>query len=84
METNTPKIGIRVGLIVPRYKHSAVERNQLKRRLRELVRTQLLIAELIMDIVVRTRPEAYGISFNSLKTDFENAVIQLTQLMESS
>ena len=27
-----------MGFIVPRYKHSAVDRNRLKRRLRELVR----------------------------------------------
>jgi len=34
----------RVGFVVPKYGHSSVERNRLKRRLRELVRTRLLPA----------------------------------------
>ncbi|MDQ6611396.1 MAG: ribonuclease P protein component, partial [Gemmatimonadota bacterium] len=32
----------RVGVVVPRYGHSAVDRNRLKRRLRELIRVELL------------------------------------------
>jgi RNase P protein component len=32
----------RVGFVVPKYGHSSADRNRLKRRLRELVRTQLL------------------------------------------
>jgi RNase P protein component len=34
----------RVGFVVPKYGHSSVDRNRLKRRLRELVRTRLLPA----------------------------------------
>jgi RNase P protein component len=34
----------RAGFVVPKYGHSSVERNRLKRRLRELVRTRLLPA----------------------------------------
>lgn len=34
----------RVGCVVAKYSHTAVERNRLKRRLRELVRTRLLPA----------------------------------------
>ncbi|MBA4071866.1 MAG: ribonuclease P protein component [Gemmatimonas sp.] len=34
----------RVGVIVPRFSHSAVERNLVKRRLRELIRMELLPA----------------------------------------
>jgi RNase P protein component len=32
----------RVGFVVPKYGHTSVDRNRLKRRLRELVRTRLL------------------------------------------
>lgn len=32
----------RVGFVVAKYSHTAVERNRLKRRLRELVRTRLM------------------------------------------
>jgi RNase P protein component len=34
----------RVGFVVPKYGHSSADRNRLKRRLRELVRTRLLPA----------------------------------------
>ena len=71
--------GTRVGLIVPRFKHSAVARNQLKRRLRELVRLQILPAQLEADLVLRIRPEAYQASFNRLATDIERAMTQLRQ-----
>ena len=52
--------------MVPKHKHSPVERNRLKRRLRELVRTRLLPELPPMDLVVRTLPEAYAASFDAL------------------
>ncbi len=67
---------MRVGIIVPRHKHSAVDRNRLKRRLRELSRTRLLPALALLggaggDLVIRTRPEAYGASFEGLARQVE-------------
>jgi ribonuclease P protein component len=56
----------RVGIIVPRYKHSAVDRNRLKRRLRELVRTRLLPTLPAIDVVVRAFPSAYNAGFDML------------------
>jgi ribonuclease P protein component len=56
----------RVGIIVPRYKHSAVDRNRLKRRLRELIRTQLLPTLPPIDVVVRAFPSAYNAGFDGL------------------
>jgi ribonuclease P protein component len=64
----------RVGFIVPRYKHTAVDRNRLKRRLRELVRRRLLaeLAELpAVDLVIRAKPCAYDCSFVSLAAQIE-------------
>lgn len=64
----------RVGLIVPRYKHTAVDRNRLKRRLRELVRRRLLaeLAELpAVDLVIRAKPTTYDCSFASLAAQIE-------------
>jgi ribonuclease P protein component len=55
-----------VGIIVPRYKHSAVDRNRLKRRLRELVRTRLLAVMPPVDLVVRALPSAYEVGFDGL------------------
>ena len=60
---------MRVGFVVPRFKHSAVARNTVKRRLRELARLQLLPAGVRVDIVIRIRPEAYAASFVELATE---------------
>jgi ribonuclease P protein component len=69
----------RVGLIVPRHRQTAVARNRIKRRLRELSRTRLLPLELTADVVIRIRPEAYRASFPELVSDFDRAIIQLNR-----
>ena len=70
----------RVGIIVPRYSGSTVDRNRLKRRLRELVRTRLLSTTASIDVVIRARPEAYAVSFDVLDTDIARAATQLARL----
>jgi ribonuclease P protein component len=69
---------MRVGLVVPRFKQSAVARNRLKRRLRELTRLRLLPADLAADVVLRIRPEAYLATFEMLALDITHALAQLT------
>ena len=67
----------RVGLIVPRHKRTAVARNRVKRRLRELVRLMLLPAlrELApMDLVIRATPDAYTASFEALAAEVTEIV----------
>ena len=73
----------RVGVVVPRYSRSAVDRNRLKRRLRELVRTRLLPNAPPADVVIRARPEAYAASYDALVIDVERARAQLTRLFAS-
>jgi ribonuclease P protein component len=70
---------MRIGLVVPRFKQSAVARNRLKRRLRELARLRLLPAALPADVVVRIRPDAYEATFEALATDITRALEQLTR-----
>jgi ribonuclease P protein component len=70
---------MRVGLIVPRFKHSAVARNRLKRQLRELSRQRLLPTGLSADVVVRIRPEAYSATFEALAADIQQVLVQLTR-----
>ncbi len=65
---------------MPRYKHSAVDRNRLKRRLRELVRTELLAELPPMDVVLRVVPHAYARTFDSLRDDVRKAGRQLVKL----
>jgi len=52
---------------VPRYGRSAVDRNLVKRRLREIVRIEVIPIMPAMDLVVRALPSAYGCSFDDLR-----------------
>ena len=68
----------RLGVLVPKHRHTVVERNRLKRRLRELGRTRLLPvlrgAGLGTDVVVRARWEAYGASFAELRAELDEVL----------
>lgn len=68
----------RVGLIVPRHGRSAVARNRLRRRLREIGRRDWLPAarerEAAMDVLIRARKEAYSCSFEELRRLARDAV----------
>jgi len=75
-----------VGIIVPKHKHGSVERNRLKRRLRELIRTRLL-PELsdspAVDVVVRTLPEAYAAPFDALQEQIGRAGDRIRRLVRT-
>lgn len=60
---------MRVGLIVPRFGHTAVARNLLKRRLREIARLEMLPRELPYDIIVRAAEPAYRLDFARLREE---------------
>lgn len=57
----------RVAVVVGKHGHGSVERNRLKRRVRELVRTQVLPHLPPVDTVWRTSPGAYGATFGDLE-----------------
>jgi ribonuclease P protein component len=59
----------RVGIVVPKHRHKIVDRNRVKRRLREIVRINLLPALKSIDLLIRARPEAYGSSFDQLSAE---------------
>ena len=62
----------RVGIIVPRHRQTAVDRNRLKRRLRELVRIDLLPplrSASSVDVAIRARREAYAAELDGLRAD---------------
>jgi ribonuclease P protein component len=56
-------------VIVPRHGHTAVARNKLKRRVREIVRVDLLPVLPAVDLVIRARPTAYEQPFAVLATE---------------
>ena len=54
---------------MPRFGHTAVDRNTVKRRLRELVRLDLLPGMARMDLVLKATPAAYRAAFEALRAD---------------
>lgn len=61
----------RVGIVVPKYKHTIVERNKLRRRLRELVRTRVLPVVTSSDLLIRPFPQAYSVGFAVLAREID-------------
>ena len=56
-------------MVVPRHGNSAVDRNKLKRRVREIVRLELLPHLPAVDMVIRARASAYQQAFGALASE---------------
>jgi ribonuclease P protein component len=69
----SPAAFARLGVVVPKHKRTIVQRNRLKRRLRELGRGVLLPGlrnrGAALDVLLRVRPEAYTASFADLRDE---------------
>ena len=68
-----------MGVIVPKHKHSAVERNRLKRRLREAVRQHIFSVLPAVDLVIRAQPSAYDASYEQLVEELGAMVVRVTR-----
>jgi ribonuclease P protein component len=69
-----PAVPARAGFIVPKAVGGAVQRNQVKRRLRHLVRERLDRFPAGTDLVVRALPGAAHRSYQGLGTDLDAAL----------
>ena len=67
----------RLGVIVPRFQHSAVARNRVRRRLREIARRGPLTTLRPVDVLVRARRAAYGAAFTDLRADLAQALARI-------
>ena len=71
----------RLGVVVPKHKHTIVERNLVRRRLREIGRTVVLPAlrnsGAALDVLVRARPDAYAAPFAQLRDELATLVEEL-------
>jgi ribonuclease P protein component len=74
----TPDLPARVGFVVNRAVGKAVQRNAVRRRLREAVRDQLPTLS-GHDVVVRARPEAATADYSRLKADIDRCSHQLQE-----
>ena len=68
----------RLGVVVPRHGRSVVERNRLRRRLREFARRRLLPRLAPIDLVIRSRQAAYRSDFPELATDLDQWALSLS------
>lgn len=70
---------------MPKYRHTGVERNRVKRRLRELSRTRLLpaLAGHPADVTLRALPAAYAAPFDALARDVERAAAEVRRLIDA-
>jgi ribonuclease P protein component len=70
LDSDSPASFARVGVVVPRYGHTAVRRNLLKRRLKDALRQELVPrldgAGEARDVLVRARREAYDAGYGEL------------------
>lgn len=74
----------RLGLVVGKLGHDIVERNRVKRRLREIGRTRVLPdldgRGIHGDVLIRARRAAYGAAFEDLVRDVVDGVEGLCSL----
>lgn len=78
--TASPSLCARVGIIVPKYGHIIVERNRLRRRVREIIRVRMLPSLNSVpptDVLLRTLPRAYLASFEVLEREIDGIVARL-------
>jgi ribonuclease P protein component len=68
----------RLGIIVPRFQFTAVARNRLRRRVKEILRRDALPALPAVDLVVRATRAAYAASFAVLRADVMDLVSRVT------
>jgi len=68
----------RIGIIVPRFQFTAVARNRLRRRLREILRRAALAALPPVDLIVRAQRVAYAVPFGVLRAEVALMVRRVT------
>lgn len=71
----------RVAVIVAKSGHTIVERNRLRRRLRDLARVHLLPGCIGVDMIVRALPEAYSVDFRQLGMEVDEIKRELTSIV---
>jgi ribonuclease P protein component len=68
--------------VVPKRGRTIVQRNRVKRRLRELVRLEVLGNLTPVDLVVLARDSAYTASFGQLRAELGQAIEELKLVLQ--
>jgi ribonuclease P protein component len=84
----SPRSHCRIGFIVAKYGRSSVERNRVKRRLRELTRRQLLgtLRQLrpCVDVVIRAKREAYDAPMTKLQSELDDLGTRIARFVSAA
>ena len=67
----------RMAIVVPRFQFTAVARNRLRRRLREILRRYPVASLPAVDLAVRAKRAAYGASFVELRAELMAGVTRI-------
>lgn len=73
-----------MGIVVPKRARTAVDRNRLKRQLRELVRLHILPMLQPVDVAIYARVEAYDASFAELQLEITEGIRRVIRVLERS
>src|SRR3989475_4331657 len=68
----------RTAIVVPRFQFTAVARNRLRRRVREILRRHALASLPAVDLVVRAKRVAYAAPFAVLRAELSGVVRRIT------
>ncbi|MFC1661932.1 ribonuclease P protein component [Gemmatimonadota bacterium] len=75
------RLGPRIGLVVPKHGRRVVDRNLLKRRVREVLRREVLPrlwrAEVPLDVLARARKVAYRTTYQQLRKELIKATEEI-------
>jgi ribonuclease P protein component len=72
----------RVAIVVPKSGNPTTFRNRLKRRLREVVRLDVLPLASAADFVFQAKAEAYSASFEQLRGDVMSGVRRVQRMLD--
>jgi len=67
-----------MAIVVPRFQFTAVARNRLRRRLKEILRRYPVASLPVVDLVVRAKRTAYTAPFARLHTELTASVTRIT------
>jgi ribonuclease P protein component len=81
---SSPLAHPRAAIVVPKRGRRIVDRNRLKRRLRELVRLDVLGNLTGVDLVVLAREPAYTAAFGQLRAELLQATGELKLVLQRS
>jgi len=76
----SPLVHPRVGFVIPKHNQSSVQRNALKRKLREIVRVEILTVLPAVDVVIKSRPDAYRADFKAIASDLQRMVNEIARV----